>query len=149
MRIQGERIVGKLLIPIAAMLTMVLGAPTWGSSAQAGAPPREQFVLTGLVYVEGGRGLAWLQEPTFTNNQIVTVRLGDRVGPYRLTKIMEDQVELEGPGGKLSVPLAGTGGAISVATSPGLATERTSSGTATESTSPRIATEATTHELPP
>lgn len=75
----------------------------------------EKFVLTGVVYVEGGRGVAWLQEPTFTSNKIVTLRQGDQIGPYRLTKILEDQVELEGPGGKVAVPLAGAGGAISVA----------------------------------
>ena len=101
--------------------------------AQSANPSAEKFVLTGVVYVDGGRGLAWLQEPTFTNNQIVTLRVGDRVGPYRLTKILEDQVELEGPSGKVVVPLAGAGGAITVATIP--------SGSAN--------TESPSHELPP
>ncbi len=86
--------------------------------AQSANPLAEKFVLIGVVYVEGGRGLAWLQEPTFTKNQIVTLRVGDRVGPYRLTKILEDQVELEGPRGKVAVPLAGAGGAITVAAIP-------------------------------
>src|SRR5262249_56548779 len=78
----------------------------------------EKFVLTGVVYVEGGRGVAWLEEPTFTGNKIVTLRQGDQIGPYRLTKILEDQVELEGPGGKVVVPLACGGGAISGAAIP-------------------------------
>jgi hypothetical protein len=94
----------------------------------------EKFVLTGVVYVEGGRGVAWLQEPTFTSNKIVTLRQGDQIGPYRLTKILEDQVELEGPGGKVAVPLAGAGGAISVAAIPA---------------APEPTDQAPSHELPP
>ena len=100
----------KIAIFIAATWAVV-GMVAGAAFAQTG----EQFVLSGLVYVEGGRGLAWLQEPTFTNDKVVIVRVGDSIGPYRLTKILVDQVELEGPGGKLSVPLAGTGGAVSVA----------------------------------
>ena len=42
-----------------------------------------------------------------THNEIVSVRPGDSIGPYRLTKVLEDRVELEGPGGTLSVRLAG------------------------------------------
>src|SRR5262245_26360737 len=113
---------------IAVMLVAVVGIS--GAFAQSGTPSGERFVLTGIVYVEGGQGLAWLQDPTFTNNKVLTLRPGDRIGPFRLTKILEDQVELEGPSGKISVPLAGSGGAISVATNPETA-------------------EPTSHELPP
>jgi len=60
-----------------------------------------------------------MQEPNFTNNKVVTVRLGDSVGPYRVTKILTHQVELVGPGGTISVPLAGLPGAVSVASSTG------------------------------
>ncbi len=119
-----------IVILIAATWAAVVGIVAGNAHAQSATPRGEQFVLTGLVYVEGGRGVAWLQEPTFTNNQIVIVRLGDSVGPYRLTKILDDQVVLEGPGGRVSVPLAGTGGAVSVAAIPGT-------------------TEPSTHELPP
>jgi len=104
-----------------------------GITAIVDAQSGEKFVLTGVVYVEGGRGMAWLQEPTFTNSQTVTLRLGDQVGPYRLTEILEDQVELEGPGGKVVVPLAGTGGAISVAAIPAVPANA----------------DSTSHELPP
>lgn len=111
----------KRAIVILAMWVAVVGIVAGRAEAQSATPPGERFVLTGLVYGEGGRGLAWLQEPTFTNNQVVAVRLGDSIGPYRLTKIFENQVELEGPGGRVSVPLAGTGGATSVAALPGAA----------------------------
>ncbi len=122
----------KRVIIFAAILVAV-AALAGGVGAQSGNASTERFVLSGVVYVEGGRGLAWLQEPTFTNNQIVTLRLGDRVGPYRLTKILEDQIELEGPGGKVAVPLAGAGGAISVAAIPSIPAN----------------SEPASHELPP
>ena len=128
----------KRLIIFAAMLAAVVGV-VGGVVHQSGAGSAEQFVLTGVVYVEGGRGLAWIQEPTFTNNQIVTLRVGDRVGPYRLAKILEDQVELEGPSGKIAVPLAGAGGAISVAAIPS---------TPESGNSPAVGSEPS-HELPP
>jgi len=108
--------VAKRVILIAAMCAAVVGVVAGSAQAQSATPPSEKFVLTGLVYVEGGRGMAWLLEPTFTQNQAVAVSIGDTVGPYRLTKILEDQVELEGPGGKVSIPLAGTASAVSVAT---------------------------------
>lgn len=98
------------LVLVAATWTVLIGA--MAGSAHAQAPTRVAtggFVLTGLVYVDGEEGLAWLREPTFTDNEIVPVRAGDTVGPYRLTRILEDRVELEGPGGKLSVLLSGSG----------------------------------------
>jgi hypothetical protein len=98
----------KRVLLIASMWLMV-GAAVGNGHAQSPAPADEQFVLSGVVFVEGGRGVAWLQEPTLTKNQIVTVRPGDSIGAYRVTRILADQVELEGPGGKFSVPLAGTG----------------------------------------
>jgi hypothetical protein len=90
---------------------------TAAGSARAQSPtPTEQFVLTGVVFVEGGRGgVAWLQEPTFTNNLVVAVRVGDNVGPYRLTKIGEFQIELEGPSGTVAIPLAGLPGTMTAA----------------------------------
>jgi hypothetical protein len=119
--------VSKSLIIFAAFLMTVVGM------AGVVDAQTEKFVLTGVVYVEGGRGVAWIQEPTFTNNKIVTLRQGDSIGPYRLTKILEDQIELEGPGGKVAVPLAGSGGAISVAAVP----------------APPGPADPTSHELPP
>lgn len=86
----------------AAAMSLIAG------SAHAQAASGERFVLSGVVFVDGARGLAWLQEPVFTNGRMVPVHVGDTVGPYRVTKILEDQVELEGPGGKVAVPLAGT-----------------------------------------
>ena len=120
----------RVLVVLIAATWAVVGMVTGNVPAQATTSQAERFVLTGLVYVEDGRGLAWLQEPTFTNNQVVIVRPGDSIGPYRLTRILDDQVELEGPGGKVSVPLAGTGGAVRVAAIPG-------------------STESPSHELPP
>ena len=91
------------LILIAATWAALVGVMAGSADAQS-----ERFILSGVVFVEGGgAGLAWLQEPSLTQDQVVTLRQGDSIGPYRLTKILEDQVELEGPGGKFSVPLSG------------------------------------------
>ena len=101
---------------IAAISVAALGISPGYSAAQTTGASAERFVLTGVLFVDGeGRGLAWLQEPTFTNNQVITARIGDSIGPYRLTRILEDQVELEGPGGKLAVPLAGGPGGTGLA----------------------------------
>lgn len=107
------------LILIAATWAAVVGLIAGIALAQSPTPRGGQFVLVGVVLLEGGRGLAWVQEPTFTSNKVVTVRLGDSVGPYRVTKILTHQVELTGPGGAISVPLAGSPGAVSVASSAG------------------------------
>jgi hypothetical protein len=114
-----ENAVRRRLILIAATWAAVVGLVAGSAHAQAPTPPGGQFVLIGVVLLEGGGGLAWVQEPNFTNNKVVTVRLGDSVGPYRVTKILTHQVELTGPGGTVSVPLAGLPGAVSVASSAG------------------------------
>ena len=107
------------LILIAATWAAVVGLIAGSAQAQSPTPPGGQFVLIGVVLLEGERGLAWVQEPNFTNNKVVTVHLGDNVGPYRVTKILTHQVELTGPDGTVSVPLAGLPGAVSVASSAG------------------------------
>jgi hypothetical protein len=105
----------RAMLVAATWATMVILAGS--AHAQSSTVPGERFVLSGLVFAESGRGVAWLQEPVFTGNRVVTVRVGDSVGPYRVTKILENQVELQGPGGTVSVPLAGAPGAVSVAAS--------------------------------
>jgi hypothetical protein len=117
--INKENTVRRRLILIAATWAAVVGLVAGSAHAQSPTPPGGQFVLVGVVLLEGGRGLAWVQEPNFTNNKVVTVRLGDSVGPYRVTKILTHQVELAGPGGTISIPLAGLPGAVSVASSAG------------------------------
>jgi hypothetical protein len=114
-----ENAVRRRLILIAATWAAVVGLVAGSAHAQSPTPPGGQFVLVGVVLLEGGRGLAFVQEPNFTNNKVVTVRLGDSVGPYRVTKILTHQVELTGPGGTVSIPLAGLPGAVSVASSAG------------------------------
>ena len=89
-----------------------------GGSATAQATS-ERFVVTGVIFVEGGGGLAWLQEPTFTKDKVIAVHPGDRVGPYRVAKILEDQVVLEGPNGTVSIPLAGGPGKATAAAGAG------------------------------
>jgi hypothetical protein len=96
-----------LVIALPALLGVTAAA---AASAQVGAPASERFILSGLIVFDGGEGLAWLQEPSLTQNNVVTVRPGDSVGPWKLTRILEDRVELEGPAGKVLVPLSNAGG---------------------------------------
>src|SRR5437899_12390089 len=77
-------------------------------AASAQAPAEERFVVTGVLILDDGDGWAWLQEPSLTNNESVRVRRGHTVGQWRLTRLLEDRVELEGPGGRITyVILAG------------------------------------------
>jgi hypothetical protein len=124
-RINKENAVRRRLILIAATWAAMVGLVAGSAHAQSPTPPGGQFVLVGVVVLEGGRGLAFVQEPNFTNNKVVTVRLGDSVGPYRVTKILTHQVELTGPGGTVSLPLAGLPGEVSVASSAGTSSAET------------------------
>jgi len=103
----------KKILTVVAWAVFVVAAASGAADAQV--EPR--FTLTGVVVVEGG-GRAWLQEPQFTQNQPVAMRPGETIGPYRLTKIFEDRVELVGPAGTISVLLAGVSGPAAVAAVP-------------------------------
>ena len=90
----------KNLMTLATVSLVLLGAVAGASAAQ--------FTLSGLVARDNGDGMAWLQEPSLTQNKVVIVHRGDRVGPWKVTRILEDRVELEGPAGKLLVSLGTT-----------------------------------------
>jgi hypothetical protein len=102
---------------------LAIGAPVQVRGAAASG---EKFVLSGVIIFEEGGGLAWLQEPSFTGDRSVPVRLSESIGPYRLTKILEDRIELQGPAGTVLVPVlnaqTGAGPALAQA-SPGAAPE--------------------------
>ena len=78
----------------------------WAQGRVASGEGGERFVLSGVIIHEGG-GIAWLQEPTLTGNQTVALRLSDSIGPYRLTKILDDRIELQGPAGTVLIPVYG------------------------------------------
>jgi len=117
-------------VKIVTVLAMVIAlAPLGGrietAAAQAPATGAEHLYLSGVVVVEGATAKAWLQEPTLTRDKPTVFRVGDKIGRWTLTAISPNRVELDGPGGKIFVPLhgfAGTGrgagpsGAASVAT---------------------------------
>ena len=67
--------------------------------------PSVGLVLTGVV-IAGDRALGFVQDPKLTNNKIVTVRTGDRVGPYTVIAIESDRINLEGPTGLFTIRLA-------------------------------------------
>ena len=63
-----------------------------------------------MVVWSGNEGVAWLQEPDLTRNEIVALRIGESVGPWKLTRFLDNGVELEGPAGKVLIPLHNAGG---------------------------------------
>ena len=95
---------------ISSILLILLGATGAGVSGQPSTPGAERFVLTGMVVWSGNEGVAWLQEPDLTRNELVTLRIGESVGPWKLTRFLDNGIELEGPTGKVLVPLYNTGG---------------------------------------
>ncbi len=95
---------------ISTVLLALFGATAAGVSGQPSTLGAERFVLTGLLVWSGKEGVAWLQEPDLTQNQIVTLRIGESVGPWTLTRFLDNGVELEGPAGKVLVPLQNVGG---------------------------------------
>ena len=104
-------------VALAVAVFAVCGATAIGS-AQVGAPV-ERFVLSGLVVSDGGEGVAWLEEPNLTQGRVVALRRGGNLGPWTLTRILEDRVELEGPAGKVFVPVSNAGsGTVASALSP-------------------------------
>lgn len=90
----------RTIVALAALALSVVSVP---QLAPAQAPP--QFVLNGIVIPDNGRAFVWIQEPTLTQGKVIVLRPGETVGPYRLGKVEDDRVELEGPGGKMMVPL--------------------------------------------
>ena len=98
-----------LMAPAIAAVLAMLGGWT-SAAAQVASTGAERFYLSGVVVVDGGDAKAWLQEPTLTNDRPVVVRVGDRIGRWTLTAISPNRVELEGPGGKVFVPLYGFSG---------------------------------------
>jgi hypothetical protein len=114
-----EHIVRTRLILIAATWAAVVGLVVGSAHAQAPTEPGGRFSLIGVVMLEDGRNLAFIQEPNLTKDKVVIVRLGDTVGPYRVTKILTHQVELTGAGGAVVIPLAGLPGAVGVASASG------------------------------
>ena len=99
-----------------------LGSATTMASAQVGSAGSERFVLSGLVVFDEGEGVAWLQEPSLTQNRVVVLRRGESVGPWKLTRILDNRVELEGPAGTVLIPLqnAGAGGTTVASGAPGV-----------------------------
>ena len=100
------------------ILAMALAAWVGADAPNAAGQSDQHFVLTGVMFVEGRSGRAWLLEPILTDNQEIALSQGESIGPYRLTKVVADRVELEGPAGTVSVPLA------RAAASPGVVTPK-------------------------
>jgi hypothetical protein len=103
----------RLKMVTVAMVCGVVAATATAALAE-GKDQGERFVVTGVMVLANGKGLAWLQEPKFTGDRPVLVRAGERIGPYQVTAVLEDRVELEGPNGRVLVPLRNANGAPAV-----------------------------------
>ena len=99
------------------------------SLAPSVAPAQEQprFSVMGVV-IRQDVSIAWIGEPTYTKDNFVRVREGDRLGPYRIVKIREDRVELTGPTGPLVVRLS--------ASAPDVASQPSGQAVSTEAAPP-------------
>jgi hypothetical protein len=93
---------------ITRALSLGVLSSVWFFVAQVAAQDSPRFTVMGVVVREEGTGLAWIGEPTYTQNKLVRVRQGDQVGPYQVVKITEDRVELSGPSGPIVVRLSAT-----------------------------------------
>jgi hypothetical protein len=91
---------------ISVVFSILLGA----TSAAVSAEGAERFILTGMVVWSGNEGVAWLQEPDLTRNETVALRIGQSVGPWKLTRFLDNGIELDGPAGKVLIPLQNAGG---------------------------------------
>jgi hypothetical protein len=85
------------------VLVLMVAALAWLVSGLAAAQEQPRFTVMGVVIRAEGEAWAWIGEPTHTQNKLVRVRQGDRVGPYRVAKIAEDRVELTGTSGVVVV----------------------------------------------
>jgi hypothetical protein len=88
------------------VLVLMVAAFAWLVSGLAAAQEQPRFTVMGVVIRAEGEAWAWIGEPTHTQNKLVRVRQGDRVGPYRVTKIVEDRVELTGTSGVVVVRIS-------------------------------------------
>jgi hypothetical protein len=106
----------KVSMAVAAVVCAFVGSIASGVLAQGNHEQTvERFVLTGVIFSGGASGVAWLQEPILTGDRPMALRPGESIGPYRLTGVFEDRVELEGPKGRILVPLRNPQGAPATA----------------------------------
>ncbi len=87
------------------ILRLIAVCPVWLIASGAYAQEQPRFSVMGVV-IRQDVSLAWLGEPTYTKDNFVRVREGDRIGPYQIVKIREDRVELTGPSGPVVVRLS-------------------------------------------
>jgi hypothetical protein len=99
------------LVMMAALFAFTGVAASNGYCARNTAVSTEQFILNGVI-VDGEQGIAWLFEPTLTPNEVIALRPGESIGPYRLTKVLDDRVEMEGPSGTVMIPLYSSGAGV-------------------------------------
>lgn len=87
------------------ILVLATLCAAWLSPGAAAAQDQPRFSVMGVV-IRQDVSIAWIGEPTYTKDNFVRVREGDRVGPYQIVKIREDRVELTGPAGPIVVRLS-------------------------------------------
>jgi hypothetical protein len=90
------------MIPAKNILRLTAVCAVWLFANGAYAQSQPHFSVMGVV-IRQDFGLAWIGEPTYTKDNFVRVREGDRIGPYQIVKIREDRVELTGPSGPVVV----------------------------------------------
>ncbi len=82
-------------------------------------PPPANFTVVGVV-IGPEKSFVFLREPALTQNSVVSVTLGDSVGPYRVSEIESDRVMLESQGRTYALLFSrqGGGSGATVASTP-------------------------------
>jgi hypothetical protein len=73
------------------------GPPSSGTAA------KDDLILSGVIIAQNTQ-MALLQPPGAASPELV--KIGDTVGPYRLTAVQEDRVKLSGPDGEIVLRLS-------------------------------------------
>jgi hypothetical protein len=88
-----------------SILLLATLCAVWFAPGGAAAQDQPRFSVMGVVIRQDVR-IAWIGEPTYTKDNFVRVREGDRLGPYQILRISEDRVEMTGPTGPMVVRLS-------------------------------------------
>lgn len=106
-RRQGRRgLLGGLIGGGLVVVGLAQAQPPSESRATTLKEPAPAFELHGVVLVDDGMRLALLREPRLVGGTAI-FRQGDRIGPFTVAEVLQDQVRLEREGDTILVPLRG------------------------------------------
>ena len=100
-------LLGSLIAGGVVVAGLAQAQPPSDSSATTLTEPAPAFERHGVVMVDDGMRLAILREPRLVGGTAI-FRQGDRIGPFTVAEVLQDQVRLEREGDTILVPLRGS-----------------------------------------